>query len=177
MLDDNLPKYINPIQLAKQSQHLEGCFDFSALPRLQAALHKPDGRVDFSYNFSWQRRADGEKSYFMQSIIHTQVELICQRCLQPLSMELNCNLTLLLIRPNAQPTEITEITADYEILELETETIALATLVEDELILNLPIVAYHEICPDNNYQLTESWQEFQQQHHPFRILHNLKTEH
>jgi uncharacterized protein len=173
MLSENLPKYINPIQLAKESLHLEGNFAFTALPRLQAAVHNPAGRVDFSFDFGWQQEAN-QKIYFMQGVIHTQVELICQRCLQPVSVILDCNPLLLLVRAQQNMPEIPD---NYEILELETESIALATLVEDELILNLPIAAYHEICPLNDYQLAENWQEFQQQNNPFRILHNLKTEH
>lgn len=167
MLTD-LPKQIDPIRLIQQSVVLKGEIDFKDMPRLQSSLNDKQGKA----TFEWQFFQDDDKRPLIQGNIKATVGLICQRCLKPVAWVINQNVGLMII--TQQHTE-DDLPDGYEALELEHNPIQLISLVEDELILALPIIATHDVCPDNQYQQAESWDEFRDEHNPFSVLKNLKN--
>ena len=62
-------------------------------------------------------------------------------------------------------------TADF--LTLEQNSLSLWDLVEDEVILSLPIVALHEQCPQNEYSLPDEIAQADRPN-PFQLLAKLK---
>ena len=76
---------------------------------------------------------------------HTAVRMQCQRCLLPVALSLDVDRKFLFARDEAEAAQLDEETED-DVLVLE-HHFDLATLVEDELILALPIVPRHDNCP------------------------------
>ena len=75
----------------------------------------------------------------------TSVRMQCQRCLLPVALSLDIDRKFLFARDEAEAAQLDEETED-DVLVLE-HHLDLAALIEDELILALPIVPRHEDCP------------------------------
>jgi uncharacterized protein len=130
-----LPKTINPWQLANTSGQLNGQLALAEMPRLTSLLLNTDGLVDVTL----QGGVDNQGIRFITGRLQTCVQLLCQRCLQPLSLLLCAEINLGLVLSESQ---INNLPKQYEPLLTE-EELTLLELVEDELILALPIVPKH----------------------------------
>lgn len=132
-----LPHSIEPLHLTDMGATLQGELAINALPRLAALLYDPQGQVAFSLKF-------GKDSQGLRSIcgkIHTLLILECQRCLQPVTYNVDLDVKL---SPMLTEKGINSLPDDYEPLLVTEEPILLADIIEDELLLNLPLVPKHE---------------------------------
>lgn len=75
-----------------------------------------------------------------------RVVLECQRCLQALPLDLDVDRTLLFVEGEDAAAALDE-TSEDDVLALE-PAIDGRALVEDELLLALPLVPRHEVCPE-----------------------------
>ena len=119
--------------------------------------------VDFSCGDEGEPRANGSVS--------AGVELECQRCLEPVDVTLNCQVRLAFLSSDWRLGP-----QDYDVYELDDDgSVVLSDLIEDELILSLPIMATHddERCrPVSNALAAED--EAPAAKHPFAALAALK---
>lgn len=133
-----LPEKLNPWQIAAENGSLNGMLALAALPRLTATLDRPEGMIAIALTTG----IDGRGIRFIKGIVRTQVELTCQRCLGPLRLPLEVTVSLGLARDEA---EIDRLPDEYEpLLISEGGIIAVADLVEDELLLALPQIPRHD---------------------------------
>ncbi|WP_374261783.1 DUF177 domain-containing protein [Zoogloea sp.] len=127
--------------LARDGRRLEGKVPVSALGRVAGSVLEPSGTVAFGF----QGEQDGEGKLHVDLQIHGELVLQCQRCLEALVWPCEVENRLLLLRPGEAPPE-DELENDAEdALEVEPLTDLLA-LVEDEVLLALPLVPRHENC-------------------------------
>ncbi len=75
----------------------------------------------------------------------TALQLTCQRCLQPMTVPLDVQPCLRFVQGETQAEALDE-DSDEDVLAL-TPSLDLLRLIEDEVILALPLVPCHEICP------------------------------
>ena len=75
-----------------------------------------------------------------------QAWMTCQRCLQPLAVPLAVDRTFRFARDEDEAARLDEEEDQEDVLAM-TRALDLPALVEDELILALPIVPRHETCP------------------------------
>ena len=73
------------------------------------------------------------------------VSLQCQRCLQPMTVPLAVDRSFRFVRDESEA-EAEDADSEEDVLALS-RTLDLFALVEDELILELPLVPRHESCP------------------------------
>lgn len=167
MLED-LPVFIEPKRLALRNTRLKGYIALGQMLRLQDSLYEPQGDTYIDWLFT----TDEQQRLLIEGVIQTQLPLQCQRCLQRLLWSINTKVALIVL-PAGQTEE--DITSAHEVLTLTATPVSLATLVEDELLLALPIVPKHAVCPSNDYQLSESFEEDSAEHYnPFQVLSKLK---
>jgi uncharacterized protein len=119
---------------------LSGELPLAKLKRLSGMLHSDDGSVRASLRF--RQRRDG----FLVAELDfaTTVELVCQRCLEPFLQSLAERVELVLIDPKSSPAA----PEGYEPVELEDGRLLPAQLVEDELIVSIPLVPKHPRVED-----------------------------
>ncbi|QQS55063.1 MAG: DUF177 domain-containing protein [Candidatus Competibacteraceae bacterium] len=135
-----LPDRIDPWQLAAGSGRLDGELKLAALPRLAALLEHADGTV----NVALAAGIDEQGLRFVEGSLQTEVELICQRCLGPLRLPLKVAVSLALVRAEADAARLPE---QREPLLAAGADLAVADLVEDELLLALPQIPRHrDVC-------------------------------
>ncbi|MDY6992914.1 MAG: YceD family protein [Pseudomonadota bacterium] len=163
-----LPTLIDPERLALDNTHLQGPMPLAQMQRLGENLYDRAGNVDID----WWFFLDDQHRANVTGRLEAQLPLQCQRCLERMYWPVNLQVALTLLLPG-QSEDLVPLT--HEVITLTQTPVALETLIEDELILALPIVAKHEECPFNDYQLPEDAQaEFKHQSNPFQILKKLK---
>ena len=125
---------------------LQGVWPQVGMARLAGSLAAP-GDADVIWSVTGQLRpvTGGEAQVWLHLTASTTVLLECQRCLRPLSQALQVDRRCRFVRGEAEAARLDEESED-DILELPPR-LDLHALVEDELILALPLVPRHERCP------------------------------
>ena len=132
---------IDAFDLARARAHLEGEIPLSQLPRLAESLVTASGCV--RYRIDGLIDDDGHPGARMQ--LQAQLPLTCQRCNAPLLFDLNRTTHFRFVRSeeelNALPIEDDDADAI-----VGSHALNLASWIEDEAILSLPLVPRHEVC-------------------------------
>lgn len=137
---------IDPILLADKGAQLSGRVPLQSMARLRAQLLDGAGEVDVDLAFE---RAEGSNLRRMRGRIVAQVSVTCQRCLEPMAIEIVGEPDVILLRADEPdpglPPEADTLTV--------TTSVAVAELIEDELLLALPMVPMHalEQCPAREF--------------------------
>jgi len=170
MLED-LPEFIDLAKLAKQNATLKGQVKLEQLTRLQTSLCDTQGEIHIDWALSLDRRYRPIIEGRLTGVLHIE----CQRCLQPMQWAMNAHVALVVFTEGQTEADIPE---GYEALVLTESPTSLKHLVEDEIILALPIMPVHEgDCPSNNYQLSDTAEQDElpeERYNPFQVLEKLK---
>jgi len=146
------PRSLDVAALARGGARIEGDWPLAELARLRSlVLEEAQGqpaRVAWSATGSTRSVTGGEAEpeLWLELQAQVPVRLQCQRCLQPLAHELACERRLRFVR-GAQEAERLDAQSEDDVLEL-LPRLDLRELVEDELILALPLVPRHAVCPE-----------------------------
>lgn len=161
----DFPAQIDAWQMAQGRRSLSGSWPLARLPRLRPMLAADGGEVGFSMAFG----IDEIGVSFVDLTLDAALPLTCQRTLEEYQHLVSRTVRLGLLRQEADEAGLPE---DYEPLLApgsETETLA---LVEDELILAIPLVPKNpnaSIAP--GYEAAAS----EQKDNPFAVLKQLKS--
>lgn len=167
-MEKNIPEHIDPYRHAEQGLSMGGTVKMADMPRLCAHLNQTDGCAHVELQFG----VDEQGVTFIKGQVKAMLVLQCQRCMDPYSCEIISDfalgITKTLDEANALP-------SFYEpVLTLEGQ-LALRELIEDELILNLPIIPRHEtqVCHVEMPLRDKGWKEGES-NKPFQVLESLK---
>ena len=120
-----------------------------------------------------QRAARGaQPQTWLHLKAQTRLRLECQRCLQPVDTALNIDRSFRFVAGEDAAAQL-DADSEDDVLAL-TRALDLAELVEDELLLALPLVPRHEVCPSPLLAADEPGDSQQEQAHPFAALAALK---
>ncbi len=122
--------------LGQRAAVLAGEIDLSSLKRLAGLLHESHGSV--SASVSLEQLPGGWVALDVRC--DAVLEMVCQRCLHPLSHPVSQHTRLVLVESDAMQSRAPE---GLETLVMEAERMRPADLIEDELILGLPLVPRH----------------------------------
>lgn len=169
-MEKTIPEYIDPFRTAEQGLHIDGVVKLADMPRLSSHLASAEDTAAVHLHFG----VDQQKVTFVKGQVKATLVLQCQRCMEPYNCEIISDFALgvakSLDEANALP-------AQYEpALTLEGQ-LALRELIEDELILNLPIIPRHEpeVCKVV-LPLGDSGDKENRAHNPFEVLASLKRD-
>ena len=127
---------INPLRLAKARERIVGKIQLDSLGRLKGVLLENKGELEYSLTFDF----DESSTCIVESKIDTQLILECQRCFKPVVIEIH-KCSLLGVVNNKD--EFEALAKEYEPLQMDEDVISIETLVEDELLLSIPISPLH----------------------------------
>lgn len=162
-----LPRQVDVLKLCQQSLVLEGQVPLAELPRLAEALPVDVGNrvLQPVLHFS----VDDEGHRLMQGHLEISVPMVCQRCLEimeyPIHADLHCAFVVSDEQAKSLPAHLEPV-----MLETDATHTALYDLLEDELLLSLPIAARHEHCGE---QQVEKQQQTEARKKPFADLAEL----
>jgi uncharacterized protein len=143
---------IDPWELAALGESLEGKIPLCRMPRLTSLLSSPEGQVDFRL----QAGIDDQNIYFIVGHGKTRIEMICQRCMQTMTLPLVVGFRLGLVHSRDEAVGLAD---EYEPLVAPPDGVSVSGLLEDELILTLPLVARHEDirqCQSHGFALPDT---------------------
>jgi uncharacterized protein len=163
-----------------QQADYQARFKLSLFPRLRELLVQEAENSSMEIRAELQFRRDDQGGCFIRGRIRVQLALACQRCLQSVPYPIDSELHIQVVE-NLQEAGDRELNPDeLELVVSEQGKLDLLSLIEDELILSLPIVIYHE-AEDCNQALTafreaETRHAFEDGRKPFAELAGLKKQ-
>ena len=116
---------------------LSGFFRGEQLPRLASAVVALAEPVDVKLSFA----TDEQQIRTVTGVVETQVTVTCQRCMQDMVLPLRADVKLGLVWNEEGAAHLSK---DLEPWIVNGESAHLGELVEDELLLVLPYVNYHD---------------------------------
>ena len=137
-MSNQLPKTVDPYRLAGRGAELRGWVPLRDMARLGTRLASADGVVDVSLRFG----TDADNTRYVEGRLEVSLRLTCQRCLEIMELPIAQTVRLGLVTDDAGGVE--RLPAHYEPLVIEDDSLDLAGMVEDEILLALPIVPMHE---------------------------------
>lgn len=169
MFSGQLPQFFDPRKFADQGAEIRGRTTVGALPRLAEYRQSRDEPVEVALRFGHDE--DGRRA--ITGTVSTTLTLTCQRCLEPVDYHLEANIHLVMVWGEEQIKALPE---HLEPLLVAEEKMPLADVLEEELLLALPLVAMHEKCPVSlvDEAKQEEAPEDQQRENPFAVLAQLK---
>ena len=166
-----LPEFIEPFRLAESGRSLSGRLPVRRFRRLAESLNGTDGEVEVSMDFG----LDEQGRPRILGSLFVELEVLCQRCLEAMRLPLRLDLHLGLVNSDTEGADLPE---DMDPLIVSATPTSLADIVEDELILGLPLVPAHspEVCSARTEYATPPQGEEQRPKSPFAALEALKTD-
>lgn len=131
----SLPDYIEPRRCAEARARFVGRYALADMPEMAPYLHAEGGEARFDLRFD----IDEEGVRFLNGDIAAALTTLCQRCMEPMAVEFTVNLRLGIVASEA---EAGRLPAGYDPL-IASGPVRLQRLVEDELVLNMPMTPKH----------------------------------
>lgn len=173
---------IEPLALATSGRIFEGRLPVSSLPRLLPMLVLDDTDTQHEVEYVLEFGKDEGGTPRITGSVTATLPVMCQRCMGMMELPVTTQTQLGIVATREAAQQLPE---RYEPLLLpadeDDDGISIASIVEDELILALPLVAMHnkEDCPQGDAFLgTKDGQEdaaTMQRENPFAVLSQLKT--
>jgi uncharacterized protein len=158
---------------ARNGLEAQGRWPLADFERLREGDALPDGDVHWSARARQTARAGAAPEVRLRLAARTEVERICQRCLQPMSVALAVDREFLFVADEDRAAALDAENDSEDVLEL-TRHLDLRELIEDELLLALPLVPRHEVCPQPLVPPTSKDDDEASAPHPFAALAGLR---
>ena len=124
---------VNAVELAGRAATLERHLQLAQLPRLAEAGALDGTQVSAQLEFG---RFDGRATITVR--VEGEVFLACQRCLKPCACDVDESALLAVVASDAD-----EVPGGYEPLLGDAERLSVAELIEEQVLLGLPLVPMH----------------------------------
>ncbi|UTW08386.1 YceD family protein [Pseudomonas benzenivorans] len=172
MSNGPIPPHVDPRKLADRGTALEGVVPLADLQRLCDPLADNHGMVRAKFVFE----RDERNAVVMHSELEVEVKMVCQRCLELVALPIQSACDYAVVKEGANTQSVPK---GYDVLEVGEEPLDLLALVEDELLLALPIVPAHgpEDCQQPaGLEEPESSEDEVTRSNPFSVLAQLKRD-
>ncbi len=171
-MQHRLPERVDPHALVRGERTLAGAVPVAALERLRPLLAAHGGELEVELHFG---RDDSGRA-LVTGHVAGAITLTCERCLGGLQRTLDLHLRLGLVDSEAR---VADVPAGSEPLVVaQGSRIAPVDLVEDEILLSLPMFPMHaEPCSalGEGRQAPGAQEQDRQRENPFAVLAQLKS--
>ena len=131
------PVLFKPLLLAEQMGRLDGQLELKHMQRLGEIIYVDSGTIEYHL----QLGRDELGFPYIRGNLEVTLKLVCQRCLNPFDLPLGNEINIGLVRSDE---ELERLPGHYEPMLLTTDEVSLLTLIEDEILLSVPMVPVHE---------------------------------
>ena len=167
-----LPHQIDPFRLCEARATLSGPVPLKQMQRLKPLLASDSGEINVVLDFD----IDELGVPFVKGELKAELQLICQRCLEPFPFVVKQQSTLAWVRSDQ---EAERLPLRFEPYLVETNPLILNDVIEDELLLALPQIPMHAEaeCPASKWLKQQHIDaEDETEENPFSVLANLKQD-
>ena len=167
------PLRLDVAAFAKAGGALEGRWPLRKFLRLTESA-VTDALPAEGADVAWRARGEarpvrgGESQVWLHVGAETEVPLECQRCLKPVDMPLAIERSFLFVHGEDAAAQL-DTDSEDDVLAL-TRALDLHELVEDELLLALPIVPRHDVCPEPLVTARDADEPLDEKPNPFAAL-------
>jgi uncharacterized protein len=134
---------VSPSIFAEKSQCWEGSAMVGDFERLAQEFVNPDAQMQFRICGGQDARGRPQ----LRCSVKGGVQTVCQRCLQPLELAIESDRLLYLAAGEPEAARLEAALADEEIdVMVVGQTLDLAGVIEDEVLLSMPLVPMHDAC-------------------------------
>lgn len=173
MFERVLPEIVKPFKLARQNARLVGFVPLSAFENLVLSVASSSDDHTVRVDVIFETGPGGVA--LMTGKLSATVPLQCQRCLEPVTLEMSSEIRLAIFEQEVDEGALPE---GYEPLQAESEQVRLVDLIEQELILVAPLIPVHDTCemiamPDQEMMIEEPLEAEPQKESPFAGLSDL----
>ena len=176
-LNEPLPSAADLRKLAAKGARFDTSFEVGVLPRIAGMLFEKTGQVRVDLHLG----VDQQRVRYLQGRIECDAEIICQRCMTPMPIAIRCDVFLGVAWDEIEAKQLPK--AMDPLIVGEDEWADLNEVVEDELLLNMPFVSYHNTSECNDgvkYSFgnakTAVAVKQDQKKNPFDVLAQLKAD-
>jgi len=170
------PHSVDIAAFARRGEAASGALALTGFDRLCGEAH-PEARPAPADQVHWKANAEarsvraGGTEAWLHLHVDAHLSLVCQRCLQPVAAALHFDRSFRFVADEKQAAAIdADIEEDVLVLSRNFD---LVELIEDELLLALPLVPRHEVCPQPLAGPTDPV-AFDERINPFDVLSELK---
>ena len=170
------PLSVDIAAFAKQGGEASGVWPLAALDRLCGEAHadaKPAAGEHVEWRATGETRAcrGGDPQIWLHLACDARLGLVCQRCLQPVDTAVHAQRSFQFVADEALAAAI-DADSEEDVLALS-RALNLVELIEDELLLALPLVPRHPSCPQP-LKPPDDAEPFEERANPFAVLGELK---
>jgi uncharacterized protein len=164
-----IPETLNFLRQVELNRTIDGVYPLSKLARLGETLLSNEGDVTAKLEFSYR-----VGFACLSGRVSAKVLVECQRCLKPMETELAGSFKFALV---SSEDEFDLLPDEFEPYLLEGEEQSIVDLIEDELLLSLPMVTVHN-NPCSVYMTKQEavMKAEKEATHPFAALKALKDD-
>ena len=163
-----LPELVDPWRMVQARRMFTGTLPLSTLPRLRESLANGEGSAAFEIAFD----TDDFGIAFLALQVSARLPLVCQRSLEVFELPVAIHQQLGLIADEADEAGLPE---RYEPLLVTDAQLRLQDVIEDELILALPVVALAPGVPLEDVAVSAADEAELRAQGPFAALGPLKV--
>ncbi|CAN7439223.1 DUF177 domain-containing protein [Trinickia sp. LjRoot230] len=148
------PREFDVFEFARSARQAAGAVRLSQLPRMLNEV--PADAPERDAVFTWQAEGstqpelqdDGSEAAqpYLRLAVHGTTWLECQRCLTPFEQAFDVNATYRLVATEEQAEAYPLDDEELDVI-VGSQQFDLIDLIEEELLLSLPLVPKHEVCP------------------------------
>jgi uncharacterized protein len=158
--------FIDSLEFARTGKELRGEIPVAEMPRLQDMLVTPEGQISFVLRGLYDK--DGNPT--LELALDGSCQLCCQRCLQSLAYPIKMAVRLKLVTEEPTGEHLVE-SEDEEVDSILADShLDVLALIEDEVLLGLPLAPRHEFGTCKAAMESASREE----QSPFAVLRALK---
>jgi uncharacterized protein len=171
-MSNDLPLRFDPVLFSNRGRQLAGNIPVQDMPRILELAPNSVGEFYVTMTFS----TSPLQFPMVKGTIEGEVVQSCQRCMGNAVVPIKGQFRLLLITPDSLELASEE---GHEIFEYTGQEIITANIIEDEIILSMPIVAKHTDIEECDVTVKQYMHEFdevpaEEKENPFAKLKDLK---
>ncbi len=166
-MKSELKTFIQPRKLANKEGELKYKWQVKDFTRIDGLLYSNEGTIEAHLS----GRLDDRKRCLVQAHVIADVILECQTSFEPISHRIDTTVTYCMVVTEDQIDDLDE---DYEPLLVEDGQVDIKEVIEDELILSLPLIA-NKASEELGIKLSygELPKEAESKKNPFQVLENV----
>lgn len=161
-MPDCLPDVVDPVAFAEKNRQLRGVLAVNRMDRLADMLLDPQGFVSVDLQFSKEGRVP-----CIRGSVEADLVLQCQCCLEPLAWSMRSTVNLGVVG-SLDESRLLPDSMDPLLIEAGCG-VSLVDIVQDELLLGVPLIPQHQSCAASRPAVAVS-----ERPHPFAGLAQFK---
>ena len=165
-----LPARVDALRSCQQRLTYRGAVPLAGMGRLATQMVDASGAAEAVWQFGMDEQ--GRKT--LQGEVTASVSMSCQRCLGPIRVPVRSEVSLALVWDDEQAAQLPR---QLEPIVLESNELDLHELVEDELLLSVPLVPLHPEgeCEQPESKIVQVAEDGVRKPNPFQVLAALKS--